>query len=187
MVEGVQVRRLATAELTPAEIGRIRGLLYDAFAPGVGDDSGGFSGEDWAHASGGTHVVLDVDGTIVAHAAVVPRDLRIGHRAVRAGYVEAVATDPGWQGWGLGSIVMEAVADVIRTDFELGALSTGRDTFYERLGWTRWKGRTGVRRDGALVRTPDDDGGIFLLPGSVPLDLDPKATISCEWRPGDVW
>ena len=36
-------------------------------------------------------------------------------------------------------------------------------------------------------RTPDEDGYILVLPtlSSPPLDL--AATISCEWRPGDVW
>jgi aminoglycoside 2'-N-acetyltransferase I len=37
------------------------------------------------------------------------------------------------------------------------------------------------------MRTPDDDGYIMVLLTrmSPPLDLD--ATISCEWRSGDVW
>jgi aminoglycoside 2'-N-acetyltransferase I len=35
------------------------------------------------------------------------------------------------------------------------------------------------------VRTPDDDGSIFVLP--VGVHMDPKAGLACDWRDGDVW
>jgi aminoglycoside 2'-N-acetyltransferase I len=44
-----------------------------------------------------------------------------------------------------------------------------------------------VRTDHGEQRTPDDDGYIMVLPTATTLELDVTASISCEWRPGDVW
>jgi len=106
---------------------------------------------------------------------------------LRTGYVEAVATAPDRQGRGLGSRILTEVAADIRARFELGALGTARHTFYERLGWLRWRGPSAVRGPMGERRTPDEDGYILVLPtpSSPPLDLD--APISCDWRAGDVW
>ncbi len=82
---------------------------------------------------GGWHAVVEAVGDVVAHAAVVPRALEVVGRPVRTGYVEAVATSPGVQGEGLGSLAMTSLGDVLRRHFELGALSTGRHRFYERV------------------------------------------------------
>ena len=109
------------------------------------DEEERFADDDWAHALGGVHVVLDLDGEIVAHAAVVERELRVADRPLRTGYVEAVATTPDRQGQGLGSLVMGEVNAIIRDGFELGALGTGSQGFYERLGWLTWQGPTFVR------------------------------------------
>jgi aminoglycoside 2'-N-acetyltransferase I len=35
------------------------------------------------------------------------------------------------------------------------------------------------------VRTEEDDGTVFVLPVSAPLDLSGELT--CDWREGDVW
>lgn len=161
-------------------------MLVEAFEPMAHED-GSFEDADWDHALGGVHVVLESDGEIIAHAAVVERTLEVGGHPVRTGYVEAVATRIGHHGQGHGSTVMTEVNAVIRAGFELGALGTGRFSFYERLGWERWRGPSGVRSRGGLLRTPDEDGYILVLrtPASPALDLE--ATISCDWRPGDVW
>jgi aminoglycoside 2'-N-acetyltransferase I len=182
--QGVTLRRVPTDELSETDVAAVRAILWAAFA----DDDGGMTEEDWDHARGGVHVLAEQAGRIVAHAAVVERDIRIAGRPVRTGYVEAVAVDPGLQRSGLGSAVMGDVAAIIIGEFELGALGTGSPEFYERLGWRRWRGPTSVRTDDGERMTPDEDGGILVLetsrtPG--PLDLD--APISCEWRPGDVW
>jgi aminoglycoside 2'-N-acetyltransferase I len=158
-------------------------LLWGAFPPG----EEGFTEEDWEHGLGGTHFLLEVGDRIVGHAAVVERSLAVGGRPVRAGYVEAVATAPLEQGRGLGTTLMSEVSEHIRETFELGALGTGRHTFYERLGWRTWQGPSSVATPDGDVPTPDDDGYILVLetPASPPLDL--TAPIRCEWRPGDVW
>lgn len=178
-----RLRELATAELSPHEVRTIRSIMTAAFGPG--DEA--FTDDDWEHALGGRHFVLDEGGEIVAHAAVVERRLYLGDRPLRTGYVEAVATAPGHQGRGFGSTVMEAVNAYIRATWELGGLGTGRHHFYERLGWQTMRGHAYVRSADGRERTPDDEGYILVLrtPASPPFELDEP--ISCESRPGDAW
>jgi aminoglycoside 2'-N-acetyltransferase I len=176
------VRRIPTDGLTTDEIASIRELLWAAFA----DEDEGFTETDWEHALGGVHVVLEEAGGIVAHASVVERVLEIDGRPMRTGYVEAVATKPGLERRGHGSAVMREVNEIIRAEYELGALGTGALAFYERLGWERWRGPSFVRTPAGPVRTEEDDGWIMVLrTADSPLDLD--APISCDWRTGDVW
>jgi aminoglycoside 2'-N-acetyltransferase I len=183
----VTLRRAVTSELTAPEIEAVRRILWAAFDhPDDPDEA--MTEEDWQHALGGTHILVEADGQIVGHAAVVERELHVDGRPLRAGYVEAVAIEPAHQRSGLGSRLMSEIGAVIEERFELGALGTGAPEFYERLGWLRWPGPTFVRAPGGLQRTADDDGGIMVLrtPRS-PSDLDLMATISCDWRAGDVW
>jgi aminoglycoside 2'-N-acetyltransferase I len=180
----LRLRRLATADLTPSETSALRALMTVAFGS---DEEERFTDDDWQHAVGGVHFVLQLDDEIVAHASVVERELHVGGQPLRTGYVEAVATDPAWQGLGLGSIVMTDVTEDIRDRFELGGLGTGRQSFYGRLGWRVWAGLSSVRAPGGDRPTPDDDGSIMVLTTPTTPPLDPAAPISCEWRPGDVW
>jgi aminoglycoside 2'-N-acetyltransferase I len=181
----IRLRRLATHELTAAEVEAVRELLADAFASDDEDEH--FTEDDWQHAVGGVHFVLDVGGEILAHASVVERELHVGGRTPRTGYVEAVATAPAHQGTGLGSAVMREVGSYIQERFELGALGTGSQGFYERLGWLIWRGPSSVRTADGTVRTPEEDGYILVLPTPASPPLDLTAPISCEWRSGDVW
>ena len=137
-----RLRVLETGELTGAEVEAILALMGEAFGS---DPEEAFTADDWAHAVGGRHFVLDIAGEIVTHASVVERELHIDGRPLRTGYVEAVATAPIHDGRGYGSQVMEAVGAHIRDRYELGALGTGRHRFYERLGWETWRGQAYVR------------------------------------------
>jgi aminoglycoside 2'-N-acetyltransferase I len=175
------VRVVATAALSASERVAIRTLLDTAF-------DGEFSEDDWAHALGGWHAVVEIEGSVVAHASVVPRVLEAGGRRLRAGYVEAVAVQPARQRTGLGSAVMRALAPIVERDYDVGALSTGEWHFYERLGWQRWHGPTWVRfPDGRRARTPDDDDSLMMLRTPHTPALDLSAALVCEARPGDVW
>jgi aminoglycoside 2'-N-acetyltransferase I len=181
-----KVRRASTAALGADEIRAIREILWSAFV----EDGEGFTEDDWQHALGGVHVIGEADGAIVAHASVVERPLEVAGRPLRTGYVEAVATAPAEHGRGHGSAVMSEVNAVVRAGFELGALGTGRFSFYERLGWERWRGPSYVRTPEGERATPDDDGALMVLrtpatPTEPPLDLATR--ISCDWRSGDVW
>lgn len=181
--EGVRIRRLPTAGLAGAEIDAVRDLLWAAFPPG----EEGFTEDDWEHAIGGVHIVLDIDGSIAAHASVVERDLHVDGRSTRTGYVEAVAVDPSRQGIGLGTQVMRAVDAEIVGRYELGALGTGAHHFYERLGWHVWRGPLSVRTVDGDRPTPDEEGDILVLETPAGPGLDLTVPLSCEWRPGDVW
>lgn len=167
----------------PDDRAALRRLLDAAF-----DD---FDDDDWEHSLGGHHVFA-VDGdTIVGHAAVVERPIVVGsgadRRGFRTGYVEAVATAPEVQGRGVAAAVMERTTELVRARFELGGLCTGLDGFYERFGWERWLGPTHVRRDGTTVRTPDEDGLVFVLRHGPSAVVDLTAAISCDGRRGDDW
>lgn len=178
------VRQLPSEELSGAEVAELRALLDFAF---IHDEDGAFLDSDWDHALGGRHFLFEADGRIVSHAAVVERDIHVGGRLLRTGYVEAVGTLPAEHGRGYGTAVMRQANAWILANFELGALGTGSHGFYTRLGWQTWRGPSFVRTPEGDAPTPDDDGYIMVLatPSSPALDLD--APISCAWRVGDVW
>ena len=148
---------------------------------------GRFDDTDWEHALGGWHVLVTDGGALVAHAAVVPRDLRVDGQPVDAGYVEAVATAPARRGEGLATLAMREVDRLVRQHHHLGALSTGAHAFYARLGWERWRGPTFVRHGDELVRTPEEDDGIMVLRCGATGALDRTLPIACEARDGDDW
>lgn len=174
-------RSVLTEELAPADLDALRTLFAAAWP------SGRFNEHDFAHAMGGRHWLVEADGRIVGHASVVERRIEVDGRWLRAGYLEAVATLPAFERRGYGSGIVQAASEHIRATFELGALSTGRPPFYERLGWLRWLGPTFVLTPAGPARTPDDDGGILVLPTPATPALDVSGSITCDWRPGDVW
>lgn len=176
------LRTCTTNELTADELTTIRALMDAAF-------EGDFSDDDWAHSLGGVHALIADGGSVVAHACVVPRTIRVdGAGRLRAGYVEAVATTPDRQGSGLGSAVMTAIDDVIRDRFDLAFLSTSAQRFYERLGWRRWQGPTWVRHpDGTRERTEEEDDGIMVLTVRDTPPIDLRAAVECDARAGDHW
>ena len=132
-----------------------------------------------------THVLARLDDQIVSHACWVTRWLQPGdYSPVRTAFIEAVATAPSHQGRGYGSAVMQKVADEV-TDFELAGLSTGRHSFYERLGWERWLGPLAIRTEKGLLPTPGDHVMVLRLPRTPKLDLE--ATLTAEWRQGELW
>jgi aminoglycoside 2'-N-acetyltransferase I len=177
------VRRVTSGELNSDEVAVLREMVWAAFA----DDAEPFTEEDWEHGLGGVHFVLEQDGILVAHGSVVGRELHAGDHRLATGYVEAVATKRDLQRKGHGSILMREIGEYIDRTFPLGALDTGSQSFYERLGWVIWKGPTFVRTESGLVRTAGDDGDVMVRVTPASPDLDLTAPISCEWRSGDVW
>jgi aminoglycoside 2'-N-acetyltransferase I len=176
----VAVRLAHTSSLEPATLGAIRRLIDDAFA-------GHFDATDWEHTLGGMHALVEEDGAVVAHGAVVQRRLVHGGRALRTGYVEGVAVRSDHRRRGYGSAVMHGLAGVIHAAYELGALSTADDAadLYRSLGWRRWEGATWVISPDGLRRTPDEDRSTYVLPVGAALDL--SGDLACDWRDGDVW
>ena len=148
---------------------------------------GEFTDADWENSLGGMHALVSFHGALIAHAAVVQRRMLYRDTALRCGYVEGVAVREDWRGQGLAGILMNAVEQVVRGAYQLGALSAseaGRHIYAPR-GWSQWRGPTSVLAPSGLTRTPEDDDGVFVLP--VTVELDTTAEITCDWRDGDVW
>ena len=173
-----------TAHLDPADVEAAQSLLEAAFAHLPPDEA--FGPEDWEHALGGTHVLLHDESVLVAHGSVVMRRLLHDGRALRCGYVEAVAVAPDRQRQGLGGRVMTAVEELAPAYdlLALGATDEGMGLYLSH-GWVPWRGRLSALTPDGLVPTADEEGYVLVLPGPAPLDLDGELT--CDWRPGDVW
>ena len=132
-----------------------------------------------------THVLAYLDGQLVSHALWVerwlqPQDLP----ALRTAYVEAVATEPEYQGRGLASGLLRFLATQIQA-YDLGGLSPSAASFYERLGWESWRGLLYIRAETGLMLTPEEEVMILRLPRTPSLDLD--TSLSAEWREGELW
>ena len=147
-----------------------------------------FDDDDADHAFGGVHVLVRDSGRIIGHASAVPRLIRFGDQPWRTvGYVEAVATDPGRQGEGLGRLAMSRLHDEIASRWEVALLSTGRATgFYELLGWERWLGLSYTQTEAGVV--PDGEhGGLMVLRADPSFPVDRTLAVTCQDRPGDAW
>jgi len=183
-VRAIHTARLVhTADLDGETREGARQMVIEAFADGEVD----FTDADWEHSLGGMHALICDHGALVAHGAVVQRRMIHDGVALRCGYLEAVAVREDWRGQGLAVAVMDALEQVLRGAYELGALSAseaGRPMYVSR-GWIPWRGPTSVLTPNGVTRTPDDDHGVFVLP--VTVEVDPAAELTCDWRPGDVW
>jgi aminoglycoside 2'-N-acetyltransferase I len=169
-----------TAQLDPATLADARRLLDVVF-------EGELTDADWEHSLGGIHALVSDGGELVGHGAVVMRRLRHANRALRTGYVEAVGVHPDARRRGHGAAVMRALERVIRGAYDLGALGATDEAIplYERLGWRCWRGPLFGLTPSGVVRTPDEEGAVFVLACDAPLDLGGELT--CDWRDGDLW
>jgi aminoglycoside 2'-N-acetyltransferase I len=175
-----EVRTAHTADLDEATLAAARALLDEVFEGHLTDD-------DWEHALGGVHALVWEGASLVGHASVVQRRLLHGGRALRTGYVEGVGVRSDRRRRGHGGALMAAVARVVRGAYELGALGSTEEAmdFYAGLGWKRWRGQTSALTPAGISRTEEDDGSVYVLPHTVPLDLE--GDLVCDWRDGDVW
>jgi aminoglycoside 2'-N-acetyltransferase I len=168
-----------TADLSATTLDGVRTLLWDAF-----DD---MTEEDFEHGLGGMHAFVLEGGAVIAHASVVQRRLLYGGRALRCGYVEAVAVRADRRRLGLGSAVMAPLERIIRGAYDLGALGATDEAvpLYEAHGWQLWEGPSYAITPAGLERTADHDGAIYVLEAAVPLNVTGRLT--CDWRDGEVW
>ena len=180
---GVHMRVAHTADLDAATLAAARALLDEVFAGELEDD-------DWEHALGGLHALAydSGDETLVGHASLVQRRLLHGGRALRAGYVEAVGVRADRRRRGVGDAVMAPLERAIHGAYDVGALGATDEAvpFYTGRGWERWRGRAHALTPDGVRATPDAEGAIYVLAtAGAPLDLD--ASLTCDWRDGDVW
>lgn len=174
-----ELRTAHTGDLDAGVLGAGRALLYDVF-----DD---MTDSDWEHSLGGIHALVWEGSELIGHAAVIQRRLLHGGRALRAGYVEGVGVRADCRGRGHGAAMMDALERVMRGAYEVGALGATDEAiaFYSGRGWQAWRGRCSALTPGGITRTEDEEGAIFVLPLSVPLDL--AGELTADWRDGDVW
>lgn len=178
------LRVVLTDELEPGDVEAVTRLCRAAFNEPWDTN--------WEAVGPGIHVLAEADGALLAHAMIVDRQLFGGHEpdlALDAGYVEWVATDPAHARQGHGTRVMGEIGRILRDEYALGALATGRAGFYERLGWETWRGPTFVLMpDGQRVRSAESDGDVMILrTPRTPVALDLAGPIAVEWRPVDPW
>jgi GNAT superfamily N-acetyltransferase len=136
----------------------------------------------------GTHWLGRVDGVLTCHLMVVARWVQLdGHPPLRTAYVELVATHPDAQRRGHATRLMRDMQAQLDA-YDLAALSPSDEAFvlYERLGWEWWRGPLVVREAHELVPSHDEVLMVLRLPRT-PANLDPSATLSIEWRAGEVW
>lgn len=174
-----KLRTAHTADVNAATLQAARALLYDVF-----DD---MTEDDWEHALGGVHALVWEGEELIGHASVIQRRLLHGGRALRAGYVEGVGVRADHRGRGHGAALMSALERVVRNAYDLGALGATDEAaeFYAERGWRLWRGPSSVLTPSGIKRTEEDDGAIYVLPVTVPLDLSGELT--CDWRDGDAW
>jgi aminoglycoside 2'-N-acetyltransferase I len=176
----IVVRTAHTAELDAATLSAARALLDDVF-------EGDMSDHDWEHSLGGVHAVVWDGRELVGHASVVQRRLLHCGRALRAGYIEGVGVRADQRRRGHGAAMMGALERVVRGAYEVGALAATDEAadFYAARGWKLWQGPTSALTPTGIARTEREDGSVYVLPVTVPLDLSGELT--CDWRDGDVW
>jgi len=175
----VHVEIAHTSQLSAQVLTAARQLMYVVF-----DD---MTEHDWEHALGGLHALARDGDDVVGHAALVQRRLLHAGRALRAGYVEAVAVLPARWRHGIGAAVMAPLEQAIRSSYDLGALGATDEAieFYSVRGWQVWRGPLSALTPDGIVPTRDAQGGVFVLQSAAELNLD--STLTCDWRDGDVW
>jgi aminoglycoside 2'-N-acetyltransferase I len=169
-----------TANLDARTLAAARAILDEVFA-------GEMTDEDWEHSLGGVHALAWEGDELVGHASLIQRRLVHGGRALRAGYMEGVGVLARHRRRGHGGAMMAALERVIRAAYDLGALGTTDEAehFYAARGWRQWTGRLSALTPRGVERTPDEEGAVYILPVTVPLDL--AGELTCDWRDGDVW
>ncbi len=178
-MSALRVEVVHTGHLVPEDLAQGRALLDAVF-------DGELTADDWEHCLGGLHALAWRDQELVGHAALVQRRLLHAGRVLRTGYVEGVAVRADLRRAGVGGAVMAPLEQLARRAYDVAALATSDEgaPFYAARGWLPWQGPTSALTPAGVVRTPDDDDCVLVLPGP---QLDRTAELTCDWREGDPW
>jgi aminoglycoside 2'-N-acetyltransferase I len=176
----VKPQLLHTAWLDDAAREAAQRLVADVFGAQL-------SPHDWEHCLGGVHALAWDGGELIGHGSVIQRQLLHAGKALRTGYVEGLVVRADRRGEGHGSALMGALEQVIQRTYDLGALSSMDEAapFYASRGWTLWEGASSALTPRGIERTPEEDGGIYVLPLTATLDI--RGELTCDWREGDLW
>ena len=169
-----------TAHLDDATLAAARAMTFEAFESEFTDD-------DWEHGLGGLHAIVRAGDTIIGHAAIVRRHLAYRGRALRAGYVEAVAVHADHRREGVGDDLVAALESVIVRAYDLGTLSATAIgmPFYESRGWQPWRGSLYAFTPDGIVHQPQLEDRLMVF--AVRDDVDLDADLTCDFRNGDLW
>lgn len=133
----LRVRLVAEQDLTTADHQQIRRLLLAAFPQ---DDTFATSSSWGAQPEYRLWLATD-DGCLLAHLAFGRRLIGVGSAELLIAGVGEVATDPVWQGRGLGRQLMQALPGILRAEvpvaFGLVQCRAAVVPFYARSGWQR--------------------------------------------------
>ena len=173
----LSIERVRTSSLAPRVLEQVQALCKDAY----GEDLSRY----FADIGPGVHLIGWHGPALVSHLMWVDRPLYVdGREPLRSAYVELVATRTRDLRHGYATKLLQRLALEIQA-YDIGALSPGPTTLYERLGWEKWRGPLSVRTGEGMMPTPDEEVLILRLPGSPALDLD--ASLAVDWRPGEIW
>jgi len=176
------VRRVASDDLRAEEVSALRDLFDAAWKTKDAE----FTEIDRQNAFGGVHFIVEQEGRIVSHGSVIERELHTADLRLTAGFVEAVATLPSRQGRGHASTVMRD-RRAHRSDVPARGAWHGHPRLLRTAGVVRVEG-TDVRADGPRARAHARRGRQRARSTYTHhARLDPTASLSCDWRPGDVW
>lgn len=175
----IELQTVHTANLDSGAKSAIRALMDAAF--------GGVSDDTFENVLGGMHTLAVEDEELVGHASVVQRRMLHGGQALRTGYIEGVAVREDRRRRGYGATMMAELERFVRRGYQLGALGASEDGshLYTSRGWQRWQGPTSALTPDGIRRTAGEDGWIYVLPVSAPIDL--SGELVCDWRPGSLW
>ncbi|MET7477439.1 GNAT family N-acetyltransferase [Streptomyces sp. NPDC005648] len=179
LTEPVTVQVRHTEELSEKELHELRKMLVEVFGARYDDNA-------WDHCLGGIHYLLRYGDKLVAHGALVPRYMRQGDRVLRGMYGESMATLDDWCHRGFGSTIVAMATAEIRLNYDIGVFAASKYSFYERLGWDKWRGQTFVETEhGIEARGPDRGAVMFRLPRHS--TVDPDGDLITNLRSGDPW
>jgi aminoglycoside 2'-N-acetyltransferase I len=73
---------------------------------------------------------------------------------------------------------MDAAERIIRGAYDLGALGStpAGAPFYAARGWLRWLGPCSALTPEGIIAMPEEEGSIYALPVTVPLDVSGELT-----------
>jgi aminoglycoside 2'-N-acetyltransferase I len=169
-----------TSDLDEATLTAARALLDIVFC-------GELEESDWEHGLGGVHALVYEGSELVGHASVIQRRMLHGGRALRTGYVEGVGVHSAHRRRGRAGAMLAALESVIRSAYDVGVLAATdmAAPFYVGRGWRLWEGPLYALTPSGVVRTPEEEGAVYVLPVAAALDL--RGSLTCDWRDGDVW